>query len=374
MSETKGQSQNKGPRAYEIHPVPVRIVQENIPVQQPQGPTYDAVGRKMRDLQKLQLESDELDVSVEIEEKKTKMRELRARQAELDDQRRRGDSVNRRGTPDDNMEVTPEFAAKIAELPDDKRQAVMQTYSMFQAARGGESNSMLPLLLMYSQKPSTSAPDIATYGDQMLNAFQTGQASVAGSGGQSTTDTILLKLLDKQLETKPVESKNDTLATITALKDAGLIYTPADVSRMLAESGGKAHEIPLATGPNNAELEIKRLDMTQTLELKKMDNDMRLGMAKLGLEEKKSESLTKVVDRLGNTIGRAMADGEVDELEEKGATSKGLPKDTPSADIAHNTCPNCKADIVIPEPEKARTLKCVKCGTELDYTPTPASK
>jgi len=365
-NELKVSNVNKGPKAGEVHPVPVRIVQEAPVSQQPS--VYDPVARKMRDLQRRQIEADELDIDLDIETKKTTIRELRARQNELDRSRR--DSVNRRGTPDEAVQsISVADAQKLADLPEEKRQAVLAVMAAANAQNEG-SNSMLPLLLMgYSQ--NHAAPDIQQFGETILNAMQTGMQLVAGnSGAEDVKDKMLLMAFEKALNRPPDTPRTDALDTIKSLKEAGLIYTPADVSKMLSEAHSQGSTVPVMSGPSNADLELKRLDLQTQIDMKKIDSNQALEMAKLGLEKQKSENLTNLVTRVSNTVGRAMANGEISELDDKGVTAKGLPPNTPKADVREEKCPVCQNPIVIPEPDKARQIKCIKCGKVLDYDPS----
>ncbi len=380
MSETS-QTKNRGPRAGDLHPVPTRIVTpaDQLPqriMQEPSIEVYDPIKRKVRDLQKKKLEAEELDVDLDLEEKKTTITELRAKREALSDRKNASDAVNRRGSGVESMEVSPELAKTISEMDEDKREAFLRTYSMMQAARGGDqAGAMLPLMLAYSQ--NHSAPDIQNFGQQIVEAFTSGmQMMSANSGGSDVKDQMLLKAFEKLTEQKPAEGgKTDAITLITQLKDAGLVYTPAQVTEMISKSRDSSSvAIPMPTGPSNTDLELKRIEMTMGLETKKIDTNMQLELAKLNLEKQKSDNMGNLATRLMNTAGRALAEGELEGLDEKAGTTKGLPANAPTAAIGKESCPNCGAEIIIPEPDKARTLKCVKCGQELKLHPSEVSE
>jgi len=277
-------------------------------------------------------------------------------------------STNVRNGRDNGLNLSLEDVRKLSELDEEKKNAVLATYAAIKAAEkssGDNIGGVLPLLLAYGQTHGTN--DIAKFGEVIVNAIQTGMQMNAPpeEGTQNVKDQLLLKAFEKLTEKAPSggDGGKDALTLIKELKELGLIKLPTE-----EKPSAIATEEQRLQSDRTINLELMKLNKQTELELKKLEKEFQLEMAKLNLEKAKSDAITSGILRLANAAGRALAQGEIQTLQETGA--EPLVATNTEAEIVHQPCPNCGKDIAIPEPSKARQITCPYCNASLDWTPT----
>ena len=163
----------------------------------------------------------------------------------------------------------------------------------------------------------------------------------------------LIERLDKQSQGP------SSISLIKELADAGLVYTPKQMLDMTSKSNDKG-------GITAQEISLRKMEMDQQVALEQIRHNTSMELAKLGIDDKRTDAIGGIFEKLLKTGGRALAEGEMDELESKG---QGFPNTQARSAVAEEKCPKCGNIILVPEPENARQIKCIHCGEDLDWNP-----
>ena len=383
-----------------IHPIDV-IQRE--PAEYMQPPPEDeyaekAKKRRIRTLEKRDMELEELEMDEEIAKKSVSVRQA---QAELKSLEQR---LGMKNSPDDaegvqqgarppqpQEDIIPMWLLeKLAEYPEDKRMATIRTYALVKAATqqqqggdmmgGGGGGMALPLLLFSQNHDST---DINKYGENLISAIQTGAKMANGGGGgggeegrsrESVSDKLVLKafeMLQERASSSPAPQAGSSLSQVTGLikelKEAGLVVSSTDMMRMMNDKVS-------APGTTATEVELEKIRQDSAIKLQEIQTNQQIEMAKLGIDRDRNDGFSNMLSKGLTTAGRFLAKGETDELLNGGGEApQGMPamNDPQQVAIGHEKCPNCGADILVPQPDKPRDdLACAKCGvTGLHYDP-----
>lgn len=315
----------------------------------------------------------------EEELKKAKLRkERRAIDEENADRPNKDEPVASGAVAQSDISAADEaFVERISDWSEEKQLAAVKKLAVLrQAARqkgGAPMDALSTMLLMsYGEKPSTSANDVGTYADKLIDAVTTGMAIASqGKGGESVTDKLLVDAFNK-LTTNPqaAAKPDDWLDKIGKLKDLGFIYTPSDFTRMLQESRGQTVQLA-PPGQSNSELEMKRLDMDFQLKLQSMKDDREYKKEQIVAEKERTKVLTDGLESVVGTAAEVMGRREAQSLGEAGATDQAL--QTAAADqVAEAPCMQCGTKLVIPNPAMPRQITCNNCGKVQLWGPKPA--
>jgi DNA-directed RNA polymerase subunit RPC12/RpoP len=265
-----------------------------------------------------------------------------------------------------------EVAQAVADMYEGKQKAFLNIYMQMQAAKNPNGMGMfLPSLLTMSKSPDTGVNDITKVGTAMVDSLTKGLELARERGGGKTAEdsamsSLVLKLIDKLTDKPAAQQQSGTgglTELIKSLADAGLVYTHKQVTDMRQEGekwvAGNGRLTPEA-------IELERMRMNTDVQLEQIRNTTQMELAKLGVDSKRTDAISGGLTKLISATGRALAQGEMEELEEHG---HGMPAASPQTTVEELPCPKCGKTITIPEPEKERDLTCIHCGVPIHWKP-----
>jgi DNA-directed RNA polymerase subunit RPC12/RpoP len=293
--------------------------------------------------------------------------------AKVDEIRRQRKAADPQVETNDTTAIDIAFVKEISDWPEDKQEAALKKLVMLrQAARqkgGAPMDALTTMLLMqYGNKEEKSGSDVATYADKLIDALTTGVQLASGGKGESVTDKLLVDAFNK-LTTNSGQNQNQQqslVSTIKELKEAGLVFTPKDFQEMMSKVQPNTPQI---VDTHSSDLEMTRLKMETDIRLAELNGNLKLKEKEIDINQKKTDALVGLGERLATAVGGAMAEGEVAGLEQRGApelSGSQAPRAN-AQQMGEIKCPACGKPVPVPNPAKARDIKCLSCGSTIEY-------
>lgn len=274
-------------------------------------------------------------------------------------------------------EISLAMVRQIAQLPEEEKQNVIQTYAMFRSIdqSKGRRDALLPLLIGYSKtNPGSSQSDMATYAKAMADQFKTGidvMKSVMPKDKPSNA-TEILKLF-KDLVTDSVQKPMDEIVR-------KLQHQPGVFEQLLTNPDlyNRAKEIGIFGGrdlkgaSNEMDLKIEQLRGERDMMNRKYDLENRKMMLEMEAKERRTDTMLGLIGPLS-----ALVSGPLDQrMRQLGRNTAGHhnpgPESPIDVPILRVVCNECGYDenlpLMGPPPEK---MDCPGCGVMLNIGGTP---
>ena len=312
----------------------------------------EATRRKIRHLKMMELDrylwetkKEALEARKEVEQLKKELEKLgvplEEQQATQSQPQQEGQAVSR-----EYMDV----ARMLAELPDEKREAVINTYMLLRSAdrMGPAASLMLPIMAAYMKSnPSAGQADLIKLSESMANQVKTLLEVARGQQPAQQVDQITsIATLIKTLADiyRPPTTQADPIDLLKKVLDlAGALTGQRSVWDEILEDENKYMRLKEILGGSSQlppEVVIKLEEMRQAHEREMKKLDLEILKLKSGLLESRRKS--KQFAMALRKIGEAVASG-IREAEEEYR-------------------PYQYGQVQQPQPQ---TLKCPKCGTDI---------
>lgn len=328
------------------------------------------------DIDEMEREEDE-DLVRDIKRAKGRVKlreyEAKARSKNPDQEAEEGSEKPAGTTPAQSQmpAVTIEEAAKLAEMPPEKRDMVLSVYQSLNLATNPKANQLLPLMMMFANRPSpTTQMDLQGFSETMLKWMDKGMqfTQQREGGGMTLQDKLVDKLLDVALNKQPAvpaterQTLKDEIATLKELKG---LFPESTAPQQLPPSGP----------PIEQTMEMAKVQGEQ--DVKKME--LILGhnreMYKIGNEGKRYDLLKTGASTIAQAAGFALGGGEMAGLEQQGQAPKPSGATVGKSNLTWEaTCDWCKTAFPIPDPNTLPVdvlMNCPKCGKPITL---PGSK
>ena len=274
------------------------------------------------------------------------------------------------------------MAQQIANLPENERNKVLETYAMFRSidhSKGRGGDSLLPLLIGYSKSnPGTQQSDMAVYAKAMSDQFQSGIAVMQSviPKEKPSNATELLKIF-RDLVADSVKKPMEELAK-------NMTAQPSAFEQILMnpEMFGRAKEIGMfgsrepRTGSTNVDLEIEKLRGERQLEIKKMDLDWRKALLESEAKGQRGSNMMAMLAPLTAIVAGPVSQRMQKLGEQQGATH--IPPVTmPSVPTGTTILLRCSCGHEGPmnfPGQPPSLINCPSCGQELLVGGTPPGK
>lgn len=322
------------------------------------------------DVEKMELEEDE---ELVRDLRRAKLRG-KLREAEAKARGRNADQEDEEGLQKPASPAQPQMpvatlddAAKLADMPPDRREMVLSVYQTLNLASNPKANQLLPLMLMFANKPTpTTQMDLQGFSETMLKWMDKGMqfTQQKEGGGLNLQEKIVDKLLTAALE-KPAPA---SVPERQSLKEE--VATLRELRELFPESTTTQSIVPLTPQPNQS-LELEKIRGEQDVKKLELSLSHNREMAKIGNEGQRYTLLKDGAETISGAIGYALGGGEMAGLEQSGqvpATKPGGASTRPFTWEAD--CPACKAKFDVPDPNSLPidvVLKCPRCGTAIQY-------
>ena len=273
------------------------------------------------------------------------------------------------------------MAQQIANLPEEERMKVIETYAMFKSLDNpkGRGDSMLPLLIGFSKSnPGTQQSDMATYAKAMSDQFQSGIAMMQSviPKEKPSNATELLKIF-RDLVSDSVKKPMEELAkNMTAQPSAfeQILMNPEMFSR--AKEIGMFGSRESKVGSTNIDLEIEKMRGARELDIKKLDLDWKKSMLEIDAKHQQTDNILQALTPLSALFAGPISQ-RMTEMGKQQGMAHGAPTNiqaaTPPSDttiLIKCTCGNEEAMTFQGEPPSV--IKCPKCGQELQVGGIPS--
>ena len=308
---------------------------------------------------------EEEDYELAREARRLRLQELiERRKREIEKLRKEYEDTSSKDTSSILGDVTPELARQLAELPEEKRAQVIQTYAMLKGAeKSGAMALMLPLLIGYARtNPNATQNQMVEFAKVMADQIKTGielarqnqpqqpQASYNPIELIKVFGEMIRENVQKPLEevVKRVQPRPSALEQI--LMDDKLFERAKALG--LFGGGGGGQQSP------EIQLQIEKLRQERDLKLKEMEMQHQRWMMEQQIEAKKWDQIGQLLNGpLGPTI----------QMLGKAAAAKLQGPQGQQLSIQRVMCPRCGAQFpVLSDQNKA---VCPKCGAILERAP-----
>jgi len=282
--------------------------------------------------------------------------------------------------------ISVAMAQQIANLPENERNKVLETYAMFRSidqSKGRGGDSMLPLLIGYSKSnPGSQQSDMAVYAKAMSDQFKTGidvMKSVIPKEKPSNA-TELLKIF-RDLVTDSVRRPMEELVKQMQPQKSAfeqILMNPEMFSR--AKEIGMFGSRESRTGSTNIDLEIEKLRGERELQIKQLDLSWRKSLLEIDAKDRRTDSILAALGPLGTMFAGPVSQRMQQLGEQQGATHIPLAT-TPNVTTAPPTgttilikC-SCGFEGPLNFPGAVPAIiKCPECSQELVVGGTPPGK
>jgi hypothetical protein len=266
-----------------------------------------------------------------------------------------------------NQPIPPELILELSKMPDEQREKALEIYQrLVIAQKSGENNWALPLAIGAVQgNPSASKNDVGEFAASLAKMFETG-VTVAKQASTQIDPLNLVKTTAEIIEKAHPQEGQQQQSYSNPIADALAVLDEFEKRGLLAKPSPQQ---PESLEVKKLEIELEKLRTERDLKLRQLDLEFQKEARKMGIEEKKIETLTSGVERIARAAGTAFGEGEQE------GTSSSVPAGvqalptTREAILSEFPCQVCGTRISIPEPDKARQITCPKCESVYEYKP-----
>ena len=253
------------------------------------------------------------------------------------------------------QDVPPELAIKLAEMPEEQRQKVIQAYAQLKAASAlarGDAAALvfLPFLMGYATaNPSASVNDMVSAAKAMADAFIKGfEAARQAQGAAQHVDPVAIINTVMQ-GMKDLEERFEK-----AMREIAQQFAAQQPQRhwleAILEDDKKFDRFRQLFGHAPApspelQLEIEKLRQQTQLELAKMQQEQQRWMAEMRMRQQQEQQKWETV--------KALMEGKVGSVIERlGAAAaekvSGVPASTAPSGMERVVCPKCGGEFYVP--------------------------
>jgi len=303
--------------------------------------------RELRDLRVQEL----------IERRKARIAKLRKEIEALEAQSGRQETVE-----DEPAAISLSMARQLANLPEDERMRVLETYAMVKGLGTTRGDAILPLLVGYARaNPGAKQNEMVEFAKSMTEQLKTGVElgkSISIPQQASNNPTEILKVfMDLVAEgvRRPVEELVKQIQP-----------QPSALEQILLDDRlfNRAKELGFFTRPQNAggrsdiDLEIEKLRGERELQIKKLELEMQKAMLEHQANERRTETLLNAIAPL-STLFAGPVNQRMRQLGRQAAEHQTR------ENMVRILCPCGYSGLISFEGGTPNTVKCPACGQEL---------
>jgi Skp family chaperone for outer membrane proteins len=317
----------------------------------------EATRRKIQHLKMMELDrylwetkKEALEARKEVEQLKKELEKLgvplEGQQAAQPQQQEGEQAVSR-----EYMDV----ARMLAELPDEKREAVINTYMLLRSAdrMGPAASLMLPIMAAYMKSnPSAGQADLIKLSESMANQVKTLLEVARGQQPAQQVDQITsIATLIKTLADiyRPPTAQADPIDLLKKVLDfAGALTGQRSVWDEILEDENKYRRLKEILGgssqlPPEVVIKLEEMRQAHEREMKKLDLEILKLRSELLESRRKSKQFAMALRKIGEAVASGLREAE----EESRPYAYGQAQQQP-----------------LPQPQP-QTLKCPKCGADV---------
>lgn len=275
-------------------------------------------------------------------------------------------NVNESSKPRIMDEVDVRVAMQLAELPDEQKKKVIETYAMLKMAESQASNpaALLPLLIGFTREnPRASTEEIYGFAKVAQETMKTaGELLKEKYQPKDEASKTFIELITKVLEAqqKASDEKFERLVDkLEKMNQPGLLdalILNQDVYNRLKDLGFFSPPKPQYTDPT-IQLKIEEMRMRHEKELKQMEMNFQLELQRLQQEQNRLLGMVGMFRQMGHAIASSV-------LEEPATTHQTQAPPPTQGEVVTLNCPNCNNPITFPT--TAKTVVCPKCRRVLE--------
>ena len=300
----------------------------------------------------------------------------RARMAKLQKELSKLEKEGEYDSPSSEMpKMSVAMAQQIANLPDDERRKVIETYAMFSSLSGskGKGDAMLPLLIGYSKSNSGSSQnDMATYAKAMSDQFKTGidaMKAVMPPKEKSSNATELLKLFRDLVQDSVKRPMEELAKNMTAQPSAfeQILMNPEMFSR--AKEIGMFGSRENRAGSTNVDLEIEKMRGERELQIKHLDLEWRKALLEIESKNQQTDTLMQALTPLSTILSGPLMQRMQQMGQQQGMMHSSVGDVQPSSPVTGTTvllkCPCGNEQSLTFPGVPPNVIQCPSCKQEL---------
>jgi len=244
-----------------------------------------------------------------------------------------------------------DVARMLAELPDDKREAVINTYMLLRSAdrMGPAASLMLPIMAAYMKSnPSAGQADLIKLSESMANQVKTLLEVARGQQPAQQVDQITsIATLIKTLADiyRPPTAQADPIDLLKKVLDfAGALTGQRSVWDEILEDEDKYRRLKELLGgssqlPPEVVIKLEEMRQAHEREMKKLDLEILKLKSELLEGRRKSKQFAMALRKIGEAVASGLREAE----EESRPYAYGQAQQQPQPQTLK--CPKCGADV-----------------------------
>jgi len=302
--------------------------------------------RELRDLRVQEL----------IERRKARIAKLRKEIEALESQSTRQEAVD-----EEPPAISLSMARQLANLPEEERMRVLETYAMVQGLGKARGDTILPLLVGYARaNPGAKQNEMVEFAKSMTEQLKTGVElgkTISAPQQTSNNPTEILKVfmdLVSEGVRRPVEELVKQIQP-----------QPSALEQILLDDRlfNRAKELgfftrPQNTGRSDIDLEIEKLRGERELQIKKLELEMQKAMLEHQANEKRTETLINAIAPI-STLFAGPVNQRMRQLGRQAAEHQK------QGNMVRILCPCGYNGLISFEGDVPNRVKCPACGQEL---------
>ena len=326
--------------------------------------------REVRELDPLEEEIRKEEEELAREARRLRLEEIvakrRKRIRELEGESGKG------GEPSD-LGISVTMARELANLPEEERTKVIQTYALLRSAEKGLGSNaalILPFLIGYAKtNPGATPKDYVEYGKTIVDSFTKGMEM--GKSIQPPQTVNLVDIIDKLKELATRETPEEKLEKMVEKLAEKLRPQPSALEQILLNDTlyERARELGLFGGKGGAskseiDLEIEKLRTERELQIKKLELEMQKAILEHQANERRTEQLLSTIFPFGAFLAKPISD----RMRELGRNVAGHIAQSPASKggMIRVICPcGYRGFIEFEGSRPPEKVNCPSCGREL---------